>query len=78
MRKVLFVWALLSFTIIGFAYADGIVTYDTKRLPAEARTFINQHFSSAQISYIKIEKEFWGIKKYEVLLTDRTEVEFTD
>lgn len=68
---------LLSFAVMQFANADGIVTYDIKRLPAEARDFIGQHFPSTQISYIKIEKDFWGIKKYEVLLTDRTEIEFT-
>lgn len=76
MRKVIFLWILL-FALTQFTYADGIVTYDTKRLPAEAHSLIKRHFPQAQISYIKIEKEFWGIKKYEVLLTDRTEIEFT-
>lgn len=76
MKKVISLWILL-FALTQFIYADGIVTYDTKRLPTEARSLINQHFPQAQISYIKIEKDFWGIKKYEVLLTDRTEIEFT-
>lgn len=59
------------------AYADGIVTSNAKRLPEKARSFISQYFASTQISYIKIDKEFWGVKKYEVLLTDHTEIEFT-
>ena len=45
-------------------------------MPPEALAFIKRYFPEAQISHIKIEKEFLRVEKYEVLLTDRTEVEF--
>ena len=36
----------------------------------------NQYFSKPHISHIKIESEILQTKKYEVLLTDRTEIDF--
>ena len=41
-----------------------------------ARNFINQYFSKPQVSHIKIETNILQSKKYEVLLTDRTEIDF--
>ena len=76
MRKTIFLLPLFGFALAQPAWADGIVTFDSKQLPREALAFLQRHFPEAQISHIKIEKDFLRINKYEVLLTDRTEVEF--
>ena len=71
------------FFIVGFAVgtiqlsrAGDVITQDAMHLPLTARNFINRHFEKPKISYIKIEKDWFKAKKYEVLLTDRTEIEF--
>ena len=47
----------------------GVITKDINQLPLAARNFINQHFTSPQVSHIKIDSEIMS-KKYEVQLTD--------
>lgn len=66
---------VLALMAVQLAFAGDVITQDPKQLPVAARNFIAQHFGESQISYIKIETEFMN-KKYEVLLTDRTEIEF--
>ena len=39
-------------------------------------TLINRYFTDPQISHIKIEAGIFGLESYEVLLTDRTEIDF--
>ena len=75
MKKILSV-LLLMVMFVPYTLAGDIITHDAKKLPAAARTFISTYFVEAQISHIKIEEDFLRIKKYEVLLTDRTEIEF--
>lgn len=74
MKKVL---SILVFTLVAiqFAFAGDVITKDEKQLPLAARNFINQYFSEPHISYIKIDSEFLS-KTYEVILTNRTEIEF--
>lgn len=67
---------LLTFLVFQTACAGDVITHDTKKLPAAARTFISTYFTKAQVSHIKIESELFQTKKYEVLLTDRTEIDF--
>ena len=74
-RNILILFSVFA-TLCFPARADGIVTFDSKQLPPKARIFLVEHFPEAQISHIKIEKEFLRVSKYEVLLTNRTEVEF--
>ncbi len=74
MKKILSI-VVLALIATQFAFADDIITKDTKQLPLTARNFINQYFTQPQISYIKIDQEFLS-KKYEVILTDRTEIDF--
>ena len=74
-RNILILFSVFA-TLCFPARADGIVTFDSKQLPSKARIFLMEHFPEAQISHIKIEKEFLRVSKYEVLLTNRTEVEF--
>ena len=57
---------------------DKVITKDTGRLPEVSRTFIRQYFDGKNVSHIKIEKGWTGIKKYEVILTDGIEIEFDD
>lgn len=74
MKKILSI-LVLAVVAVQFAFAGDVITKDAKELPLTARNFINQYFSKPQISYIKIDSEFLS-KKYEVILTDRTEIEF--
>ena len=74
MKKVLSI-LVLAIVAVQFAFAGDVITKDVKELPLTARNFINQYFSKPQISYIKIDSEFLS-KKYEVTLTDRTEIDF--
>lgn len=79
MKKVLSI-LVLAIVAVQFAFAGDVITKDVKELPLTARNFINQYFSKPQISYIKIDSEFLSneflSKKYEVTLTDRTEIDF--
>lgn len=75
MKKILSI-ALMMFVIFQSACAGDVITHDTKRLPEAARKFISTYFVRAQVSHIKIESELFQTQKYEVLLTDRTEIDF--
>lgn len=76
MQKILWLAMLLLLLPSAPMRAGDVVTSDAKRLPDAARSFISRYFPSARISHIKIEEDFLRVKKYEVLLTDRTEIEF--
>jgi len=52
------------------------ITRDVSELPAESRQFISSYFAQADISHIKIEKNLLGVKNYDVILTDGTNIEF--
>lgn len=75
MKRILSI-TLLMLIILQSACAGDVITHDTKRLPEAARKFISTYFVRAQVSHIKIESELFQTKKYEVLLTDRTEIDF--
>lgn len=75
MKKILSI-LVLAIVAVQFAFAGDVITQDVNQLPLNARNFINQHFSKPQISHIKIDSEILQSKKYEVLLTNRTEIDF--
>ena len=75
MKKILYIWILLLMPFCT-VFAGDIVTVDTKQLPAAAQKLITLYFPGSRISHIKVEDSFMRPKKYEVLLTDRTEIEF--
>ena len=75
MKKILSM-IVLALAAVQFAFAGDVITQDVKQLPLTARNFINQYFSKQRVSHIKIETNFLQSKKYEVLLTDRTEIDF--
>lgn len=74
MKKMI---AFLMVTVVAlqFAWSRDVITMNSKELPVAAQTFLKQHFGNRQISYIKVESEFLS-KKYEVVMTDRTKIEF--
>lgn len=75
MKKIFSIF-ILFFMAMSFVCADEVITQDANRLPQAAQQFISTYFAKAGIAHIKIESEFLRGNKYEVLLTDRTEVDF--
>ena len=65
----------MAFLTIQATFAGDVITQDAKQLPLVARNSINRHFTRPQISYVKIDSEFLS-QKYEVVLSDRTKIEF--
>lgn len=55
--------------------AKDIVSHNPSDLPQAARTVLKNNFK-ADISFIKIDKDFGRISDYEVVLTDGSEVKF--
>lgn len=74
MKKILSLLAL-AIVAIQFAFAGDVITKDINQIPLAARNFINQHFTNPQVTHIKIDSEVMS-KKYEVLLTNGTEIDF--
>lgn len=52
---------------------DKVIRVD--ELPQNAQTFIDQHFPKQQIALVKVDKDLLD-KKYEVIFTNRNELEF--
>lgn len=73
-------WLYLLLGIILFAHvgnADNkVYTTDVSALPQNSRQFLTTHFNEIKVAHISIEKNWYGIKDYTVILTDGTEVEF--
>ena len=76
MKRIILIM-LCSIAILQTSFADNdVVTTDTNRLPAHSRQFIRQHFQGVDISHIKIESTLFGIKSYDVILTNGFDLEF--
>lgn len=67
--------ALLAISMMVFA-GNNRVTRDVMQLPEISRTFISTYFSEVEISHIKIQKNLFILKNYDVILTDGTNIEF--
>lgn len=74
-RTCLLITCLLAVATYLMADNDRI-TRDVSELPVESRRFISAYFAQVDISHIKIEKNLLGIKNYDVILTDGTNIEF--
>lgn len=74
MKKIIVALVAMMVTM-QVSFARDVITMNPKELPAAAQTFLKQYFGDKQISYIKVESEFFS-KKYEVVMTDRTKIEF--
>lgn len=77
MKKNLFV-LVVAMATLQFVQAREVITPDEQKLPAKARSFITQHFPQAKVSYVKIENELFKGKKYEVVLTNGVEIDFSN
>lgn len=73
MKKLLLIVAIL-FGFLSVSARDNY-TRDTDVLPDAAQTVLKQNFK-ADVSHIKIDKEFGQIRKYKVTLTDGSEITF--
>lgn len=75
MKKFLFT-ALALLLVAGAAFADGRERpIGLKELPEAARKFLEQHFDSLTVAYAVEDVKPFGTE-YEVVYTDRTEVDF--
>lgn len=76
MKRVIYI-ALLSLLFTCIVRADEkIITKDVQQLPSTGRLFLKKYLNNSPISHIKIEKGWFGIKEYEVILTTGIEVKF--
>lgn len=73
MKKILLILAV----IVGVFSASARDTYshDVKVLPVAAQTVLKNNFK-ADVSHIKIEKDWGRISEYDVVLTDGSEISF--
>ena len=74
-KLTLLLCAVLSFGAISSAYADR-VTRDMGILPTAATEFVQSHFKSDPISYIKIESKLFAASDYKVVLNSGVELKF--
>lgn len=74
--KKLFLLAISAIIFsVSTAKADNDRVITKEKLPAPAQKFINEHFTSLKISYVKEERDLFD-RNYEVVFTDGTKVEF--
>lgn len=73
MKKLLLILALVL--CVGSMSARDRYTHDVKVLPVAAQTVIKNNFK-AEVSHIKIDKEWGRVSEYDVILTDGTEITF--
>lgn len=76
MKKLMIAVAALMFAGISTTFADGRerpITLD--KLPVAAQTFLKTHFADLTLAFAVEDPQFIG-SEYEVVYTDRTEVDF--
>ncbi len=73
MKKLFLIFAVI-FGFLSVSARDNY-SHDVNVLPVAAQTVLKQNFK-ADVSHIKIGKEFGKIRKYEVILTDGSESTF--
>lgn len=73
MKKLFLIIAVLF--AFSSASARDNYSHDVNVLPSSAQTILKQNFK-ADVSHIKIGKEFGKIRKYDVVLTDGSEITF--
>ena len=73
-RIILFAVSVLVLGLSA-AKADNDRVITKEKLPAAAQKFVNEHFGSLKISYVKEERDLFE-RNYEVVFTDGTKVEF--
>ena len=75
MKKILvIILAVFSLGVVTVkADNDRVITKDA--LPAKAQQFVNEHFASVKISYIKEDRDFFD-RNYELVFADGSKIEF--
>ncbi len=73
MKKILFLLAIVI-SVLSVSARDKY-SHDVNVLPVAAQTVIKNNFK-AEVSHIKIEKDWGRVSEYEVVLTDGTEITF--
>lgn len=73
MRKFILLLAMLVSSLS--LWADDVISHDVSGLPEIAQKVITDNFK-AEISYIKIDKDFGRISDYKVVLSDGSEIKF--
>lgn len=73
MKKLLLILAVI--TGVFSATARDHYSHDVNILPAAAKAELKRNFK-AEVSHIKIDKEWGRISEYDVVLTDGTEITF--
>ncbi len=74
MKKTI-IAAVMLFAGIVCAKADNDRPVALNELPKASQEFLAEHFGDRQLAYATVDSKFVG-NEYEVLYTDRTEVEF--
>ena len=75
MKKILVIILAVFSSGVVTAKADNdrVITKDA--LPAKAQQFVNAHFASVKISYIKEDRDFFD-RNYELVFADGSKIEF--
>lgn len=75
MKKILvIILAVFSLGVVTVkADNDRVITKDA--LPVKAQQFVNAHFASVKISYIKEDRDFFD-RNYELVFADGSKIEF--
>lgn len=73
MKKIVFLLAVI-FGVFSLSARD-TYSHDVKILPAAAQTVLKNNFK-AEVSHIKIDKDWGKISEYDVVLTDGSEISF--
>lgn len=73
--KKLFLLAVVMFLLTVPAKADKDYVITKNELPAKARQFVDKHFASSKISYVKLERDLFECN-YEIFFADGSKVEF--
>lgn len=71
-------WITLTICLLtwfGSAKADEDKPIQVNELPKKAQEFIQQHFAKHNVSYAKMEKDFWD-KNYDVVFVNGDKIEF--
>lgn len=74
MKKLLLALVMICGMAVG-ASAAKTYSHDASVLPANAARTLKENFK-AQVSLVKVDKDFGRISEYEVILTDGTEITF--
>ena len=74
MKKILtLIIATLTMSVATFADE---ITQDVSRLPEVAQNYIKANFPNAKVNTIEIDRGFFFVKDYDVVLSDGTVIEF--